>query len=118
MQYLDKLEDKLCEALEGMAGSKLASAGELDVVHKMTDTIKNIEKIKMLKEDSGYSERYSRAYDRSYDRGNSYKRDSMGRYSRDGYSRGGAQEHLEKAMQEATSQEEREAIRRAMDAIR
>ena len=54
----------------------------LDIIHKMTDTIKNIDKIEML-EESGYSENsYGRGYSRdggewraegSYNDGNSYR---------------------------------------------
>ena len=82
------------------------SMGELDSIHKLTDTVKNILKIDMLEEESGYSEdgHYmgeGRIYGTSYDdemrrggysysrgRGRYAKRDSMGRYSRDdGYMR-------------------------------
>jgi hypothetical protein len=71
------------------------STQELDRIHKLTDTIKNIDKIEML-EDGGYSEDTDfmgegRMYGTSYDGGSSYargrgrnaRRDSMGRYSRD-----------------------------------
>ena len=77
------------------SGGKV-SAGDLEYIHKLTDTIKNIDKIEVL-EGSGYSEESNwmadgRMYGTSYDDGMSYargrgrnaKRDSMGRYSRDG----------------------------------
>lgn len=94
----EKLMDELYEIEEKMkksAGGKV-SAGDLEYIHKLTDSIKNIDKIAMLEGDEGYSEdgRYmgeGRIYGTSYDDGMSYargrgrnaKRDSMGRYSRD-----------------------------------
>ena len=101
MHYMEDLKDLLCAELEDYAekGKKSGkmSMGDLESVHKLTDTVKNILKINMLEEESGYSEDgrymgegriYGTSYD--YDRGTSYargrtraKRDSMGRYSRD-----------------------------------
>ena len=108
MHYMHDLKDLLCAELEDYAekGKKSGkmSMGDLDSIHKLTDTVKNILKIDMLEEESGYSEDghymgegriYGTSYD-GYDRGTSYargrgryaKRDSMGRYSRDdGYMR-------------------------------
>ena len=105
MHYMETLKDLLCAELEdyaekGQKANKM-SAGDLEAIHKLTDTVKNILKIDMLEEESGYSEdgRYmgeGRIYGTSYDdgmhreggysyaRGRRYaKRDSMGRYSRD-----------------------------------
>ena len=108
MHYMETLKDLLCAELEdyaekGQKANKM-SAGDLEAIHKLTDTVKNIMKIDALKEELGYSEdgRYmgeGRIYGTSYDGGMSYeggssyargrgryaKRDSMGRYS----SRGG-----------------------------
>ena len=108
MHYMHDLKDLLCAELEDYAekGKKSGkmSMGDLDSIHKLTDTVKNILKIDMLEGESGYSEDgaymgegriYGTTYD-GYDRGTSYargrgryaKRDSMGRYSRDdGYMR-------------------------------
>ena len=116
MHYMDDLKDLLCAELEDYAekGNKAnkMSAGDLEAIHKLTDTVKNIMKIDVLEQemDGGYSEdtdfmgegrMYGTSYDdggMSYERGTSYarrgggrgrgrnaKRDSMGRYS----SRGG-----------------------------
>ena len=111
MHYMKDLKDLLCAELEDYAekGKKAnkMSAGDLEAIHKLTDTVKNILKIDMLEEESGYSEdgRYmgeGRIYGTSYEsgyserggssyargRGRYAKRDSMGRYSRDdGYMR-------------------------------
>lgn len=106
MHYMHDLKDLLCAELEDYAenGKKSGkmSMGDLDSIHKLTDTVKNILKIDMLEDESGYSEDgaymgegriYGTSYD-GYDRGTSYargrgryaKRDSMGRYSSRGMS--------------------------------
>lgn len=111
MNYMHDLKDLLCAELEDYAekgkNSGKMSMGDLESIHKLTDTVKNILKIDMLEDESGYSEDGSymgegRIYGTSYDdgmrRGGGYsyargrgryaKRDSMGRYSRDdGYMR-------------------------------
>ena len=110
MHFLDDLKDLLCAELEEYAekGKKSGkmSMGDLDSIHKLTDTVKNILKIDLLEGESGYSEDGAymgegRIYGTSYDdgmrrggysyargRGRYAKRDSMGRYSRDdGYMR-------------------------------
>ena len=111
MHYMHDLKDLLCAELEDYAdkGKKSGkmSMGDLDSIHKLTDTVKNILKIDMLEGETGYSEDGAymgegRIYGTSYDdgmrrgvgysyargRGRYAKRDSMGRYSRDdGYMR-------------------------------
>ena len=106
MHYMETLKDLLCAELEdyaekGQKANKM-SAGDLEAIHKLTDTVKNILKIDMLEEESGYSEDghymgegriYGTSYESGYSErgGSSYargrgryaKRDSMGRYSRD-----------------------------------
>ena len=152
MHYMETLKDLLCAELEdyaekGQKANKM-SAGDLEAIHKLTDTVKNILKIDMLEEESGYSEdgRYmgeGRIYGTSYEsgyserdgssyargRGRYAKRDSMGRYSRDdgmryrgGYSRDDAKsymiEQIEEMMEEAEKPAEKEALRRCMDALK
>ena len=111
MHYMHDLKDLLCAELEDYAekGKKSGkmSMGDLDSIHKLTDTVKNILKIDMLEGETGYSEDgaymgegriYGTSYDDGMRRGVGYsyargrsryaKRDSMGRYSRDdGYMR-------------------------------
>lgn len=83
------------EKAKKMSGGKI-SMQELEKIHKLTDTVKNIDKIEAL-EEGGYSEDgyymgEGRIYGTSYESGNSYrrgrdrnaKRDGMGRYSREG----------------------------------
>ena len=162
MHYMHDLKDLLCAELEDYAekGKKSGkmSMGDLESIHKLTDTVKNILKIDMLEGETGYSEDgaymgegriYGTSYD-GYDRGTSYargrgryaKRDSMGRYSRDGgmsydddmsYARGGRggnrgysrddgkaymMERLEDMMEDAEKPAEKEALRRCMDALK
>ena len=122
--YMHELKEKLCEELEEIARKPEMSAGDLEAAHKLTDTIKNIDKIAMLEEDGGYSRAGDWEADMrgTYARGSSYrgrKRDSMGRYSRDGrYSRHASPDMMDKLqtmMDNASTEREREAIRRLMN---
>lgn len=131
MKYLHELKEKLCTELEEIARKPEMSAGDLETVHKLTDTIKNIDKIEMLEEDEGYSQRrgYSRAGDweargrfgRPYDEDGSSYANRGKHYVRGHYSREDGREHmiaeLEMMMKDATGHD-REIIRRAMDEIR
>ena len=135
MEYMHELKEKLCDELEEIARKGEFSAGDLEAVHKLTDTIKNLDKIEML-EDGGYSQAGDWEIEgRAYNRGNSYarrKRDSMGRYSRDGrmmrggyrdgrmYSRAEAKDEImEKIedMMEDADPKEKEILRRTMDQL-
>jgi hypothetical protein len=92
MKHLEKLKEALCEELDKFGKSGDITVNSLDKIHRLTDTIKNIDKIMALEsEEGGYSEGYmvdGAMHGASYARGRRYaKRDSMGRYSRDdGYS--------------------------------
>ena len=89
MHELYELKEKLCDELKEY-GRKDMSAGTLEVVDKLTHTIKNLEKIIENYENEEYSGYYGDSmrgnmdgarnytYRRNYGRGNSY-----GRYSRD-----------------------------------
>lgn len=123
---MEKLKEKLWEELDEIARKQDMGAGDLEVIHKLTDTIKNLDKICMLEEGGeGYSSanrgqhyvrgHYSRdgGMGRGMDpRGYSTRRDSRGRYSRDD-GRSEMMEHLEAALDSATEQD-REDIRRFM----
>lgn len=129
MKALYELKEKFEMELEELARKGELGAGDLELAHKLTDTIKNIDKICALEEDGGYS-------GDSYSRGSSYRRRHYvrGHYSRDGYSNdrggysrdGGYSRHdaveamMEQArdmMESATSEHEREAIRRFMSEL-
>ena len=135
MEYMYELKDKLCKELDEIARKGELGAGDLEIIHKLTDTIKNIDKIDML-EDDGYSQAGYRDGGSSYNRGSSYanrgKHYVRGHYSRDGYSmegrgnRGGYSRHdakeammeqMEMLMEQAGSEREREAIRRCMSQL-
>ena len=148
MDYMHDLKDLLCAELEDFAekGKKSGkmSMGDLETVHKLTDTVKNILKIDMLEEESGYSEdgRYmgeGRIYGTSYEsgyserggssyargRGRYARRDSMGRYSRDdgmsyrggmrgGYSRDEGKEYMMEELERLMSEAEKPAEKEAL----
>ena len=105
---MHKLYEWACNELEELESKaeKGLSAADVEYADKLTELKKNILKIEML-EDEGYSAEYRDDmgnYARGRNRGNSYRyssargrnarRDSMGRYSRDGYSRA-ADEQIE-----------------------
>ena len=147
MDYMMDLKDLLCAELEEYAekGKKSGkmSAADLDGIHKLTDTVKNIMKIDVLKEEAGYSEDghymgegriYGTSYDDgmhreggySYARGRRYaRRDSMGRYSRDdgmmyhggmrgGYSRDDAKSYMIEQIEEMMEEAEKPAEKEAL----
>ena len=83
MKELHELKENLCNELKEYGRKGKVSAGDLDVVDKLTHTIKNLDKII-----ENYDEDYSSNY--AYRGGNNYdgrysmrgrKRDAMGRYS-------------------------------------
>lgn len=106
MEYIEKIKKMLCKELDEYAMKQKLTGGDLDMIWKLTDTVKNLDKIEMLEEESGgYSEarggrgrggRSSYMGGSSYDddmtyserrgRGRYAKRDSMGRYSSEGAS--------------------------------
>ena len=97
MEYIEKIKKMLCKELDEYAMKSKISGSDLDMIWKLTDTVKNLDKIEMLEDEGGYSE--ARGRGRSYMHGSSYdddmmyserrgrgryaKRDSMGRYSSD-----------------------------------
>ena len=87
-----ELRNMLCAELDEIARKGEPGAGDLDIAHKLTDTIKNIDKIEAL--GGGYS----------------------GHYSRDG-----AMESMKRQLQEmldnADDESIRKAIQRCMDTI-
>ena len=146
MDYMHDLKDLLCAELEDYAekGKKSGkmSMGDLESIHKLTDTVKNIMKIDVLKEEAGYSEDghymgegriYGTSYDDgmhrdggySYARGRYAKRDSMGRYSRDdgmsyrggmrgGYSRDDGKHYMMEQLEEMMEEAEKPAEKEAL----
>lgn len=121
-----ELREKLCEELERYSRKENLNAGDLDVMHKLASTIKNIDKIMMRegRSEDGYSrEGYSRDGEwqadmrGTYGRGSSYARRGM-HYVRGHYSRGAdMKEKLEELMRCAEDDASRDAIRRCMESI-
>ena len=126
---MHELRKMLCQELDKITKKgEIATPQTLDIIDKLTHSIKSIDTI-MAMEDAGYSNddysmRGSRGsyYDGSYNRGGSYarRRDSMGRYadnsrrgsynSYGGYSRGmdnlmGELGELENEMQDEESKQ-------------
>lgn len=117
-----ELREKLCEELERYSRKENLSAGDLDVLHKLASTIKNLDKIMMREERSedGYSRDGEWQADMrgTYGRGSSYARRGA-HYVRGHYSRGASEmrEKLEELMQCAEDDASRDAIRRCMESI-
>lgn len=144
MEYIEKIKKMLCKELDEYAMKSKLSMVDIDVIHKLTDTVKNLDKIEMLEDDGGYSEARGGMRDRSYMHGSSYdddmmyserrgrgrnaKRDSMGRYSSDmgddysermdrRYSRDDAKDHMMSklgSMMESADPNEREILKDCM----
>lgn len=118
MDAMYDLREMLCKELDEVARKGELSAGDLEAVHKLTDTIKNIDKIEMY-EDGGYSGDgdWSADIRGKYGRGNSYRRrDSMGRYSR-GHDKESLRSRLNDMMRDADDDRTREALRRCMEQV-
>lgn len=101
MEYIEKIKKMLCKELDEYAMKSKLTASDLEMVHKLTDTVKNLDKIALMSEneEGGYSEarggrgrgRSSYMGGSSYDddmmyserqgRGRNARRDSRGRYS-------------------------------------
>lgn len=116
---MENLKKKLWEELDEIDRKDEIGPGDLELAHKLTDTIKNIDKICALEEEGGYSsanrgKHYVRGHysrDGGMDRdGYSARRGVRGRYSRDD-GRSEMMEHLEMALESATEQD-REMLRR------
>lgn len=113
MHALKELKEKFHDELEKIAHKSEMSAGDLETAHKLTDTIKNIDKICMLEED-GYSGDGEWTAHGNYGRGSSYA-------GRKRYSRDGSKEHmvskLEDMMHNADSDRMKSAIRKCINEI-
>lgn len=90
MEYIEKIKKMLCKELDEYAMKQKLTGGDLDMIWKLTDTVKNLDKISMLEDGDSY-DGYSEMREYPYMGGSSYargrgryaKRDSMGRYSSD-----------------------------------
>lgn len=135
MEYIEKIKKMLCKELDEYAMKGRISGSDLDMIWKLTDTVKNLDKIEMLEDGNSY-DGYSEMREYPYMGGSSYargrgryaKRDSMGRYSSDmgddysermdrRYSRDDAKDHMMSklgSMMESADPNEREIIKDCM----
>jgi hypothetical protein len=136
---MHKLKDTLCRELDEFARRDSIESYDLDTIHKLTDTIKNLDKIEML-EDGGYSQArgsgnrggmrtYARdgegggyGYEDSFGDNDGYsmacrRRDERGRYSRDD-GRDDMVNRLEEMMSRAGTERDREEIRRMIERMK
>lgn len=80
-QLYTEAEHKMERELRDCLSKENMNTNDLDVMYKVLDNLKDIATICAMKEQSDYSER--RSYDPYYD-GMSERRDSRGRYTREG----------------------------------
>lgn len=121
MKALYDLRDMLCSELDEIAHKGEMSAGDLETVHKLTDTIKNIDKISMLESD-GYSRSDGGMWPSrgNYGRGSSYARRGT-HYVRGHYSRDDGRDAMLRRVQEMmddADDSDREIISRCYDALK
>lgn len=139
MEDKHKLKSLLERELDEFARRDSIESYDLDTIHKLTDTIKNLDKIEML-EDGGYSQArgggnrggmrtYARdgegggyGYEDSFGDNDGYpmarrRRDERGRYSRDD-GRDDMVNRLEEMMSRAGSDRDREEIRRMIERMK
>ena len=135
MEYIEKIKKMLCKELDEYAMKGRISGSDLDMIWKLTDTVKNLDKIEMLEDGNSY-DGYSEMREYPYMGGSSYargrgryaKRDSMGRYSSDmgddysermdrRYSRDDAKDHMMSklgSMMDSADPNEREILKDCM----
>lgn len=124
MEELEKLKAMLCEELEQYGRKGEMSAGTLEIVDKLAHAVKNLDKI--IESYDEYSGAYEGGRGGSY-RGGSYRggsyrggsyarrRDRMGRYSSEGYSRHDLAEELRALMDEAPDEKTRMEMERLVN---
>lgn len=88
---MHKLREMLCEELDKLSRSGDLTPSKLDLVDKLTHSIKSIDTIMAMEEYEEEDEEYSfgGGYSNARGRGRNARRDSMGRYSREGQSYAG-----------------------------
>ena len=108
------LRNMLCDELDELARKGELGAGDLEIAHKLTATIKNIDKIEMM-EDVGYSRDgdWQSSMRGAYDRDMSNARRGT-HYVRGHYSRDGGIDNMKHQLQEMLDNADDESIRRAI----
>lgn len=100
------LRNMLCDELDELARKGELGAGDLEIAHKLTATIKNIDKIEAMEED-GYSSRRD-----EYDMRGRGRRGTH--YVRGHYSRDGGIDNMKRQLQEMLDNADDDSIRRAI----
>lgn len=117
------LRDMLCKELDEISRKGELGAGDLDIVHKLASTIKNLDKIEAMEggysRDEDYSRRYSRDGDWQSGMRGAYDRDMSNarrgtHYVRGHYSRDGVIDNMKRQLQEMLDNADDESIRRAI----
>ncbi len=108
------LRNMLCDELDELARKGELGAGDLEIAHKLTATIKNIDKIEMM-EDGGYSRDgdWQSGMRGAYDRDMSNARRGT-HYVHGHYSRDGGIDNMKRQLQEMLDNADDESIRRAI----
>ena len=129
MRELYELKDKLCKELKKYSNDEITTS-TLPVIDSLSHAIKNIDKIiEKYEEEDGSSYGYN--YDpytrggRNYKggsygrgRGRNAKRDSMGRYASDGYSRNSEiASELREMMMDAPDEQTRQEYQRVISKL-
>ena len=102
MKELYDLKERLVDELKDYGKTELTSAN-LEKIDKLAHAAKNV--CKIIEDSEGYSGRYDDGM-----RGRSYKRDEMGRYSRNSLS-----DKLRELMDDAPDEHTRMEIKRLID---
>lgn len=124
MEELYKLKEMLCDELEQYGRKGELTTGSLDVVDKLAHAMKSIATVIAMEEAEGeYSQsdggRYSMRGNSYARRGGNTRRNSMGRYSREGYS-GAVDDMVDKLndlMQDAPNEDVRHEIKRLVSKV-
>lgn len=128
MEKMERLRDMLCEELDNITEQGDITTGSLDIINKLTHSIKSIDTIMAMEEasydgsyrdgsyrDGSYYDGYSRRG--SYARGRrNARRDNRGRYSRTD-SKEQIAEQLEDIMDETTDPSVKQALQKALSHI-
>lgn len=120
------LRDMLCKELDEISRKGELGAGDLEIAHKLTDTIKNIDKIEMM-EDDGYSRDGDYSSDGDYSRGGDWQADMRGTYGRGSsyarrgthyvrghYSRADSMEHLREQINDMMRETDDDRVKEAL----
>lgn len=125
-----QLKEKLCKELSHY-GNRELTMSTLDTIDKLAHTIKNISKIEESEgsyeggsnrsyeggSNRSYDGAYDGAYDGDYDGASYRRRNSRGRYARDGYSRRDVKDRLYEMMEQANDEKTKADLRKLISTM-